>query len=141
LRFLVDACVPRPVLEPLRAAGHDIVETRTAGRDPGDEAILRWAVQEQRILLTADADFAVLALRHGLLHHGIIQLPQLAFPATKAILMGIVTGHSEAVLTRSVVIAKESRTRVLRVIRGRAGEATSTPPSPAQHPRSPPDRP
>ena len=120
MRLLVDACVPRPVTDALREAGHDVLDIAQQGPDPGDPEILRRSVDENRILITADADFAELAVRHRHAHHGIIQLPQLSFPIMIAIVAGVLAAHAEEELAQSVVIAKETRVRVLRVIPGRS---------------------
>jgi len=73
----------------LRNAGHDVVETREWGPDPGDFGIMQIAVREERILVTADSDFATLALRHGAAHHGIIELPQTSVEDLAAIVARI----------------------------------------------------
>jgi predicted nuclease of predicted toxin-antitoxin system len=48
--------------------------------DPGDEAILRWAVEEDRILITMDKDFGTLIVRERLRHAGVIRIPQCTVP-------------------------------------------------------------
>jgi len=42
--------------------------------DPGDEAILRAAYEQKRILVTLDKDFGELAIVYGRPHSGIIRL-------------------------------------------------------------------
>ena len=120
MRFLIDACVPRPVTDALRRAGHDALDIAQQGPDPGDLEVLRRSVDERRILVTADDDFAELAIRHGQAHCSIVQLPQLSFPAMIAIVEAVLAGHAEGELAQSVVIAKETRVRVLRAIPGRS---------------------
>jgi predicted nuclease of predicted toxin-antitoxin system len=41
LRFLIDRCAGRRLAQWLREQGHDVVEVKALGRDPGDEALLR----------------------------------------------------------------------------------------------------
>lgn len=54
------------VLEPLRAAGHDVVHAReinlTSASDP---IVLRAAVDTHRVLITLDTDFGTLLARSG----------------------------------------------------------------------------
>ena len=75
MRFLIDRCAGRTLADWLRAAGHDVIETRERGADPGDLAILEWAYKERRILITIDTDFGQLVFMRGVSHHGLIRLP------------------------------------------------------------------
>ena len=60
MRFLIDRCAGRLIADWLRDEGHDVVESRERGVDPGDDLLLEWAVQEARILITIDTDFGQL---------------------------------------------------------------------------------
>jgi predicted nuclease of predicted toxin-antitoxin system len=73
LKILLDSCVSRSAREQLEAAGHDVA-TIDNDKDPGDENILRRALDEQRILLTLDKDFGALAILHNQSHCGIVRL-------------------------------------------------------------------
>ena len=75
MRFLVDTCVGKLVTDWLRAQGHEAVLVVERGADPGDAAILRWAVEESRVLVTADKDFGALIYRDRLQHAGVVRLP------------------------------------------------------------------
>ena len=57
MRFLIDRCAGRLIADWLRDEGHDVVESRERGVDPGDDLLLEWAVQKARILITIDTDF------------------------------------------------------------------------------------
>ena len=46
-----------PVADLLRAQGHDVLESRQLGPDPGDRALLERATSEAGILVTIDTDF------------------------------------------------------------------------------------
>lgn len=122
MRFLLDRCVPRHVTELLRDAGHDAVETRDRGPDPGDAVIMQWAVSEDRVLVTADGDFAMLALRFGATHRGIVQLPHDSVEELRAIVGRVLAAHPGDELTSAVVIATASRIRSFRVIGGGRGQ-------------------
>ena len=61
-------------VEPLREKGHNVFWCGDILPDPGDELILRRAVQEQRILVTLDKDFGELVFLRGQRHAGIIRL-------------------------------------------------------------------
>ena len=63
VRFLVDENLPRRFAEMLRAAGHDanhVAERNLAGAT--DETVMALAVEEHAVLVTYDADFAMLVL-------------------------------------------------------------------------------
>jgi uncharacterized protein (DUF433 family) len=53
---LLDSCIGRRIREALEAAGHDVAIAAIDEIDPGDEAILRRAHREGRILITLDKD-------------------------------------------------------------------------------------
>jgi predicted nuclease of predicted toxin-antitoxin system len=59
VKFLIDRCAGHRLAEWLRAQGHDVVESRERGPDPGDRVLLEWARAEDRILVTMDKDFGV----------------------------------------------------------------------------------
>ena len=74
MRLLLDTCVWGGAVEELRAAGHDVIWTGNWSEDPGDGAILRFAYENERILITLDKDFGERAIVRGEPHAGIIRL-------------------------------------------------------------------
>ena len=75
MRFLIDRCAGTLIAQWLRSQGHDVVESRERGPDPGDQILLAWAAQESRILVTIDTDFGQLVFLEGLPHSGLVRLP------------------------------------------------------------------
>jgi len=67
LRFLIDNALPPRLADLLRAAGHDAVHVRVYGmRAAEDEKILARALDEDRIVVSADSDFsAILAAQEA----------------------------------------------------------------------------
>jgi hypothetical protein len=45
MKFLIDRCAGRRLADWLRANGHDVVEARQLGPDPGDLALLQLAAE------------------------------------------------------------------------------------------------
>ena len=66
MRFLLDRCAGRRLAEWLQGEGHDVLEARTLGADPGDRALLELAASENRVLITIDTDFGELVYLHDL---------------------------------------------------------------------------
>ena len=75
MEFLIDRCAGRRLAEWLSSLGHDVVEARSLGPDPGDSILLSWATEQKRILLTIDTDFGQLVYVNGARHCGIVRLP------------------------------------------------------------------
>jgi len=74
MRFLVDECTGPMVARWLRDRGHDVFSVYDEARGSDDEAILRRAVAEDRIVITNDKDFGALVFRGKLPHRGVVLL-------------------------------------------------------------------
>lgn len=57
MKFLIDRCAGHRLAEWLRQQGHDVLELRERGPDPGDRTLLEWAAADERVLVTMDKDF------------------------------------------------------------------------------------
>ena len=75
MRFLIDSSAGQQIADWIRRNGHDVIEIRQLGPDPGDRAILGLSVRDNRILVTIDTDFGELVFSHGLRHAGLVRLP------------------------------------------------------------------
>jgi predicted nuclease of predicted toxin-antitoxin system len=63
MRLLADENFPKPIVEALRADGHDVLWARTDLAGTSDVALLDRAESEARILLTLDKDFWQIAVQ------------------------------------------------------------------------------
>ena len=63
MRLLADENFPRPIVEALRADGHDVVWARTDCAGWKDVVLLDLAESEARIVLTLDKDFWQIAVQ------------------------------------------------------------------------------
>lgn len=115
MKFLIDRCAGRRLAEWLRAQGHDVVESRTLGPDPGDLTLLRWAADSGRILVTIDTDFGTLLHVRSASHAGLIRLPDVPAPARIALMAQILLDHTATELAHSVVTVRGRRIRISRL--------------------------
>jgi predicted nuclease of predicted toxin-antitoxin system len=74
LQLLVDADVGMAVVDWLRGAGYDTKAVREVDPRMRDDAILAWAVSEQRLVITMDKDFGELVYHSGQRHAGVLLL-------------------------------------------------------------------
>ena len=74
MRLLLDTCVWGGVITALEDAGHDVEWAGNWDADPGDDTILSYALNDDRILVTLDKDFGELAIFRGQPHYGIVRL-------------------------------------------------------------------
>ena len=58
----------------LRILGHDVLSVYDENRGLPDDAVLRWAEREKRVLITNDKDFGEKVFRDKHPHHGVIFL-------------------------------------------------------------------
>lgn len=63
LRWVADECIPRSLVEQMRAEGHDVLFVAEGHRGSDDEFALQLAISDRRLLLTQDADFGELLFR------------------------------------------------------------------------------
>ncbi len=73
-KVLLDSCIWSGAKKVLIDAGHDVVWVGDSPKDPGDDAIIRLAFNEKRILITLDKDFGELAIFRNEPHCGIIRI-------------------------------------------------------------------
>ena len=113
MKFLCDEGVDRPIVEALRAAGHNV--TYVAEQNPGieDEDVLHSASHEGRVLVTADKDFGELVYRQGRLHSGIllVRLHGLR-PSEKAQIAVSAIGEHGSELEQSFAVLEKGRIRI-----------------------------
>ena len=114
MRFLVDRCAGRRLLEALRADGHDAIGSWERGADPGDRELLAQAEHEGRVLVTIDTDFGHLVFVGGRPHAGLIRLPDVPAERRIALMRSILARFDASELARSVVTVRGSRLRIGR---------------------------
>jgi predicted nuclease of predicted toxin-antitoxin system len=96
MRLLADENFPKPSVEALRAAGHDVLWARTDCAGKKDIVLLDLAESEGRIVLTLDKDFWQIAVQRRIpLEHSGVALFRV-HPATPENIEPLVRAFVEA---------------------------------------------
>ena len=114
MRFLIDRCAGRRLAEWLRAQGHDVVESRELGADPGDLALLEYAASQRRILVTIDNDFGELVYVRKVPHAGMARLPDVPAERRIGLMAQVLDRHRQALERQVVVTIRGGRLRISR---------------------------
>jgi len=107
MRFLVDRCAGKTIADWLRLQGHDVVESRERGPDPGDSVLLDWAANEARVLVTIDTDFGQLVFFDRRPHAGLIRLPDVR-ASQRVLLMEHILARYTAELEQGLIITVQN---------------------------------
>jgi predicted nuclease of predicted toxin-antitoxin system len=117
LKLLLDSCVWGGAVAPLRECGHDVFWCGDLSPDPGDEIILRRAVQEQRILITLDKDFGELVFLRGQSHTGIVRLVEVPSLNQAESIQAIVSKQGEELTRGAIITLKNNKLRIRKQIK------------------------
>ena len=112
MRFLIDRCAGTLIAAWLRTQGHDVVEARDLGADPGDRVLLEWAARESRILITIDTDFGQLVFQRGQSHHGLIRLPDVPSHERVAIIKDLIERFQAEIETAAIITVRGGKIRI-----------------------------
>lgn len=112
MKFLVDRCAGRRLADWLRGAGHDVAECGARGPDPGDHAILSWAADEGRVLITIDTDFGRIVFLEGARHCGVVRLPDVPARERIVLLAQVLEHHGEELEAAAIVTVRGGRIRI-----------------------------
>lgn len=112
--MLFDRCAGARLAQWLRDQGHDTVEAVQLGDDPGDAAVLRRAVDDDRILATIDTDFGVLISADERPHRSLVRLPDVPADWRIEIFADLLSRHPADLEARAIVTIRAGVVRVSR---------------------------
>lgn len=114
MKVLLDTCVTSSAKPGIEAAGHDVVWSGDWDKDPGDEAILKSAFREGRVLVTIDKDFGELAVLRGAAHCGILRLVNFRAAQQAAVCVQVLAAHGKDLQSGAIITAEPGRLRIRR---------------------------
>ena len=114
MRFLIDRCAGRRLADWLRNQGHDVVESRERGPDPGDRLLLSWSSSERRILVTMDKDFGQFIFVENAEHSGLVRLPDVSAARRIELMERLLRDHAPALSNGAIVTVRGERIRISR---------------------------
>ena len=112
MRFLIDRCAGALIAEWLRQQGHDVVESRERGPDPGDRTLLEWAASESRILITIDTDFGRLVFLENIPHTGLVRLPDVLSNERVEIVKELLSRFPEELKSGAIITVRGGKIRI-----------------------------
>ncbi len=110
----MDRCAGRRLAEWLREQGHDVLESRTLGPDPGDRALLELAANEGRTLVTIDTDFGRLVFAEKGRQCGLLRLPDVRAERRIELVEEVLAHYGSELQSGAVITVKGNRIRVSR---------------------------
>jgi len=114
MRLLIDRCAGTRLATWLHDRGHDVVETRTLGPDPGDRSLLQLAAESERVLVTIDTDFGKLIHLGQRPHCGVVRLPDVPADQRIALMADVLARHGNDLEGGAVVTVRGKKIRVSR---------------------------
>jgi predicted nuclease of predicted toxin-antitoxin system len=112
VKFLIDVNASRSLGNQLIEKGHDVAFVRDIDPQMEDEAILEWAIRENRVIVTTDNDFEQMIWQRQKYHCGILRLENLPREPRKSLLEDVLQYHERDLLEGKIVIALRNKFRI-----------------------------
>jgi predicted nuclease of predicted toxin-antitoxin system len=114
VKFLIDRCVGHRLAVWLHEQGHDVLESKDLGPDPGDRELLRWSQERDCVLVTMDKDFGELLFVEEIPHCGLVRLPDVRSKERISLMEKVLAHHEEDLARHSIITVRGGRIRVSR---------------------------
>lgn len=116
MKFLIDACAGGRITSWLSQLGHDVLEVRGKNMAMPDTEVIRWAMNDGRIVVTIDKDFGEILFAQENYKCSVIRLPDVPIESRKAILNSIVVKYEKFLEQNNCVItATKKRIRMKKL--------------------------
>jgi len=115
MKFLIDVCAGKSVGELLKSGGYDVIFVRDRNPKMGDKAILAWAFNERRILITIDKDFGFYIFHEEQPYHSIVRLPNVPREKRLILIAKVLESHSDDLEAGAIVTVTFNRIRIRRL--------------------------
>lgn len=112
MKVLLDSCTWGPAAEEIRAAGHEVEWVGDWKPDPGDEEILKIAIERKAVVVTLDKDFGEMAVVNNIRHSGIIRLVGFSARDHAGACIALLEAYGEELSNGAIVTAADGRARV-----------------------------
>jgi len=116
MKFIADEGVDAQIVSKLRSEGYDVLYIAEFDAGANDDDILKFANEDDRILITRDKDFGELVFRLNKIHSGIVlnRLFQLDSSRKAALVLKVVNQYKEQ-LYGSYTVIQPGRIRVRNI--------------------------
>ncbi len=114
MKFLLDVNASGILSTLLIELGHDIVCVNHVNSKMSDDAILDWAVREERIIITTDSDFEQMIWLQSRIHCGVLRLENLPRLERMALFQEVLDNYGGDLELGAVVIATQQKIRIRR---------------------------
>ena len=111
---MIDRCAGRRLADWLRTQGHDVVESRERGPDPGDQVLLEWATAETRVLVTIDTDFGELIFGQERRHAGLVRLPDVPAARRIELMAQVLARYQNELAHGAIITVRGGRIRITK---------------------------
>ncbi|HWF37516.1 MAG TPA: DUF5615 family PIN-like protein [Candidatus Acidoferrales bacterium] len=113
MEFVADESCAAPVIRALREAAHDVLAISETARGATDEHVLKYALDQNRVLITEDRDFGQLVFARGNPTAGVIlvRIPNFARRSKPVTVVQAVTKLGSR-LNKAFTVVEAGRVRI-----------------------------
>jgi predicted nuclease of predicted toxin-antitoxin system len=112
IKIIIDNCVSSSAKFFLEQAGYNCKWVGDFLNDPGDEAIMDLATNEQRVIITLDKDFGELAVFKGIPHFGIIRIVGFSSSRHGEVALSILQNYSKDINAKALITVDTVKIRI-----------------------------
>ena len=112
MKFLVDVNASGALARWLTEMGHDVVLVSAIDPRRKDQAVLQWALREERVIITTDQDFEQMIWQEERKHKGVLRLENLPRSERLSLLEYVLQHYGQDLASGAIVIALRRKIRI-----------------------------